>query len=64
MKEGTRADRQGRLLSVQTFQNCLIEIKECDCCNSKMCMFLGKVKRHKWKYSKFNEIPSEKSSPN
>lgn len=47
MKEGTRADRQGRLLSVQTFQNCLIEIKECDCCNSKMCMFLGKVKRHK-----------------
>lgn len=47
MKEGRKEDRQGRLLFVQTFQNCLTEIKECDCCNSKMYVFLGKVKRHK-----------------
>ena len=58
--EGRKEDRQGRPLFVQTFQNCLREIKECDCCSSKMCIFLGKVKRHKWKYSKFNDIPSEK----
>lgn len=65
MKEG----RKGRWRKEQKQTDkadfyCLIEIKDCDCCNSKMCMFLGKVKRHKGKYSKFNEIPSEKSSSN